>query len=329
MNVRSLQSHSRMLARNIALLAFLALLGFVLPRLIPGSPLTLTGEETDALRLGLSSAAVERFAEYYAPDLPWHEQLARYFAQLLRGDLGYSFHYGLSVRELIQSRIGWTLGLSLSAIAIAVVIAIPLGIRLATSAQGRWPQATISVLLILQTLPDFLLAIIGQLVFSYQLGWLPSHGAYTPGLTKADAAYLASVAEHAILPLAVLVVSRVPGLALLTRNVVQAAKREPYVEVARFNGVNEARIRRSYILRNSLPEILGRLNIHLLYAVAGALFVEMVFSYPGLGILLRTAVSARDYPLVQGVFLVTCLYSIIINTLFEFVLAAVNPRLRS
>ncbi len=329
MMVRSLQSHSRMLARNLALLAFLALLGFVLPRLIPGSPLTLTGEETDALRLGLSSAAAERFADYYAPDLPWHEQLARYFTQLLRGDLGYSFHYGMPVWELIQSRIGWTLGLSLTAIAMAVTIAIPLGVRLAISAGRKWTHVVLQVLLILQTLPDFLLAIVGQLIFSYQMGWLPSHGAYTPGLTKADVGYLASVAEHFILPLAVLVVSRAPGLAILTRNVVQAVRREPYVEVARFNGVSEHRIRRSYILRNSLPEILGRLNIHLLYAVAGALFVEMVFSYPGLGNLLKTAVSARDYPLVQGVFLVTCLYSIAVNTLFELVLAAVNPRLRS
>lgn len=308
------------------LLATLVLLGFLLPRVIPGSPLTLSAEEISAENLRLPASTFNRFTEYYAPDKSLGEQFSLYLSQLARGDWGYSFHYGLPVRNLVRSHIGWTLFLALTSLVLATCIGVLFGFILGT--RQRW-QAGISVLLTIQAVPAYLLAVLVQLIFAYQLGWFPANGAYPVGVPRTGLVYYSNVLRHAVLPLATLTLSRLPSIAVLTFSVVRRVKQEPYVEAACYHGVPSRIINTHYILLNSLPEIIGRLNIHLLYAISGALFVEMIFSYPGMGSLLREAVGARDYPLVQGIFLAVCLYCIAVNFVYEAVAGKIHPRLRA
>jgi peptide/nickel transport system permease protein len=315
------------LGRNCILLVVLIILGFLLPRLIPGSPLSFSGEEINVLNLRLPEETFNRFRDYYVPEQPLVRQFAIYMSHLFNGDWGYSFRYGLPVKKIIMSRVSLTLFLSLTSIAISTIIAIPLGTFLALRRRGRGEKGILMLLLAVQTIPAFLLAIICRLFFAYNLGWFPAFGAYPPGMTPTDAGFAGHFILHAFLPVTVLVVSTVPPVAILTRNVVHKIKREPYVEAAYYFGIREKTIQIYYILLNSFPEIMGRLNIIFLYAIAGALFVEIIFSYPGMGTLMKAAVESRDYPLIQGIFLVTTIYSIAINFVFEVFSDKINPRL--
>lgn len=317
----------RILARNLLLLATLVLLGFILPRLLPGSPLSLSPEELSPANLQMTETAFNRFSQYYAPELSLSQQLIRYLGQLSRGDWGYSFYFGLPVKRLIGSKIGWTLGLSLTSLIVSAAVALPLGSRLALSTRRRRSQVLLLGLVAMQTVPTFLLAILARLLLAYGANWFPATGAYPMGMTANTPGFWAQVIRHGVLPTLVLICGQLPPLAILTHNVVAETKRQPYVEAARYNGVSERIVTRAYILRNSLAEISGRLNIQLLYAITGSLFVEMVFSYPGLGVLLKTAVGARDYPLVQGIFLTICLYSIVVNVAFQLIQRRLDPRL--
>ena len=315
------------LGRNCMQLGILIILGFLLPRLIPGSPLSFSADQIDVLNAMLPKETFNRFTDYYAPEQPLIKQFAGYLRHLAWGDWGYSFYYGLAVREIVMSRVTLTLLLSLTSIVISIFIAVSLGAYLALKGGGYLEKGLLTLLLVLQTIPVFLLAILCRMLFAHHLGWFPAFGAYPLVMTPADAGFALHFLRHAILPIAVLILYTVPPVAVLTRNVVQKIKREPYVEAAYYFGIRERIIWLYYILLNSLPEILGRLNITFLYAIAGALFVEIIFSYPGMGTLMKVAVEARDYPLIQGIFLVTSIYSIAINMLFELLSIKLNPRL--
>ncbi len=317
----------QVLARNLLLLATLVLLGFLLPRILPGNPLSLSPEELSPANLQITENAFNRFSQYYAPELSLPQQLTRYLGQLLRGDWGFSFYFGLPVKMLISSKIGWTLGLSLTSLIAATAFALPLGSRLALSPRRRRSQLALLGLVAVQTVPTFLLAVLARLFLAYGTKWFPATGAYPMGMTANTPGFWAHVIRHGVLPTLVLMCSQLPPLAILTHNIVAETKRQPYVEAARYNGVSPCIVTSAYILRNSLPEIFGRLNIQFLYAIAGSLFVEMVFSYPGIGVLLKTAIAARDYPLVQGIFLTICLYSIVVNVAFQLVQQRYDPRL--
>lgn len=308
---------AKTLARNLLILAVLVLLGFWLPRLLPGSPLNLAPEEINAANLGLPQTAFNRFSEFYAPDLPLGQQLWRYLRQLLTGNWGFSFYYGLPVSRLLQSKLPWTLLLSFGSLLGSAVGGIALGLRLATREERRAQPTWLLLLVGLQAMPPFLLAVLLQLLLAWTWGWFPAEGAYPPGFTWATPGFLWQVLRHACLPLLVLILLRLPDLALLTRNVVRRIQREPYVEAARYRGVAEPVVTWRYIALNAWPEILARLHLQFLYAIAGSLLVEMVFSYPGLGLLLKNAVAARDYPLIQGIFLLTSCYAVAINLLFQ------------
>ena len=317
----------QVLIRNLSLLFLLMVLGFLLPRLIPGSPLSFSGEEINVLNLRLPEDTFNRFKDYYVPEKPIIYQLLLYFQHLFRGDWGYSFHFGLPVKGIILSRVNLTLFLSITSIFLATSTALPLGAFMAISRNSAWHSFMLMSLVAVQSVPVFLLAILFQMFFAYQLGWFPSFGAYPPGMIPGDPEFVYSLARHSILPLLVLTLSGIPPVAILTRNVVQKVKGEFFVEQAYYFGIRSRIIRIYYILLNSMPEILGRLNIVFLYAVAGALFVEIIFSYPGMGALMKVAVESRDYPLIQGIFLVISLYSITVNLVFEIIFTKINPKL--
>ena len=301
------------------MLALMLFLGFIVPRMMPGNPFTASVDFT------LPPDLQTRFAEYYAPGQSIWFQFWLYLKHLVRFDLGYSFYYNLPVIELIGGRMGWTLFLSLTSLTLATFIAVPSGAWAAMHSRRGWGQLAVLFNVIVQATPVFLIALFLQLFIAYRAHLLPPQGAYTPGITKFSSAFYPDALKHAILPVSAVVISLVPSIFILTRNVVMRIKNEKFVELARLMNVSSRTLNRGYILRNSLPEIIGKLNINFVYAVAGTLFVEIIFSYPGLGSLTKIAVDARDYPLIQGIFLFIGLYGITVNMIFEFIQRRLNP----
>jgi peptide/nickel transport system permease protein len=299
------------------------ILSFVLPRLIPGSPLLLSESDIYVLNSSLPEDAFNAFKDYYAPEKPVMEQFIIYIRNIASMDLGYSFHYKMAVSDIILGRIGWTMFLSITSILISAFLGIWLGVSGALKRQGG---RLLKAFTFLQAVPVFVTAVIFQLIFSFRLELFPSSGAYTPGIEKSGGYFLIDVIIHSILPIFVLVISQLPSIYILTFNVASKIKDENFVEMARYLNIKNADIKQMYILKNSFPEILSKLNIQFLYAISGTLFVEAVFSYPGMGTLLKISASSRDYPLIQGILLASGLYGILVNMCFESIIKKMSPR---
>jgi peptide/nickel transport system permease protein len=307
------------ISKFLLMMALMLVLGFIVPRMMPGNPLTGSGDRA------LPPEVFSNFIDYYAPDQSIWQQFWLYLKHLARFDLGYSFRYGSPVVNLITGRLGWTLFLSLTALVIANLVGVPAGMWSALNSKREKDKLAILGNIVVQSVPVFLIALVLQLFIAYRLNWLPAQGAYTPGITLYSAEFYPNALLHAILPILAVTISITPSIFILTRNVVVRIKNERYVELAGYLNINKDTIKRRYILRNSLPEIISKLNINFVYAVAGAIFVEIIFSYPGLGTLTKIAVDSRDYPLIQGIFLFIGTYGITVNLIFEWLQRRLNP----
>ena len=309
----------RTVAKYGVFLFLVILISFVLPRLIPGSPLNALAGEGSGYSDGVPGAAMKQFEDYYAPELPLYQQFARYLGHLARLDLGISFFYKTPVLDRILAAARWTLQLSVTALALSSVLGVLLGVAMGLARKGRG-TVLIPPLLAVQAVPTFLLAALAQLLLAYQLGLFPPTGAMTPGMSAAQSGYWADVFSHMALPLIVLTVSEIPPISIFAYNSTLRVKREPYVAFATYLSISPAQVRWKFIIKNILPDLVGKLNIQAIMCVMGSMFVEAVFSYPGLGQLLKNATNYRDYPLMQGILLISCLYGIAVNLLFALLL---------
>lgn len=295
------------------------LLSFILPRLIPGSPLyTLTGDGS-GFSSGVPAAVLGKFEEYYSPELPIWQQFTRYLSHLSKFDLGISFYYKTPVLERILGGAKWTLLISLTALFISTAAGMFLGVSMGLAKKNRgtlWMPPLLAV----QSIPTFLLAAAAQIVLAYKLKIFPATGAVTPGMYEGQPGYLKDIFFHMALPLIVLVISEIPSIAIFAYSSTMRIKKTPYVAFAHYLGISPAQIRLKFIMKNILPEMLGKMNIQTIMCIMGSMFVEAVFSYPGLGQLLKNATNYRDYPLMQGILLISCLYGIVINMIFELLL---------
>lgn len=308
---------TKRILKYIFYIIFILLISFLLPRIIPGSPLSYDQNDTYILNQSLPEDTFNTFEEYYAPDEPLYIQLYIYLKNLAKLDLGYSFYYRLPVSNLIIKRLPWTILLGSVSLIISVMIAVKYGIK---SSLKRNAKLKIIFMIAIQSMPTFLLAVLIQGLFAYKLNVFPAWGAYTPGIKFYTYDFLIDVIKHIVLPMLTLVLCEIPGIYLLTYNSTQKIKQEDYISMAYYLNIDEKNIYKHYILKNIIPEILGKLNIQVIYAITGSLFVEAIFSYPGLGQLLKNATTARDYPLIQGLLLLTCFYGLAVNLIFEIIL---------
>lgn len=306
----------RNITRYFVYLLAIIFISFVLPRLIPGNPLSFMAGD---YAKDVPSSVLQQFGAYYAPDLPFTQQFILYLRNLGKLDLGYSFYYKAPVAERIFGALKWTLLLSLPGLLISTGLAIWIGVRMGLAANDRGATLLLP-LLATQAVPTFLMAALAQVLFGYKLRLFPASGACTPGITASSPGYALDVLKHLLLPLIVLVISEVPSTAILSYNSTLRVRKEQYVSFAKYLGISEDDVRQQFIIKNILPEILGKLSMQTILCVTGSLFVEAVFSYPGLGTLLKQATSYRDYPLMQGILLVSCLYGVCISAIFESIL---------
>ncbi len=308
----------KILAKYSAYIFLILFISFILPRIIPGSPLSYAQYDTYILNQSLPEETFNAFKEYYAPDKPVYQQFILYLKHLSNFDLGYSFYYRMPVISLVKGRLPWTLLLSFSSLIISSITAITLGIK--TSLTGKSSRLKMMLMIGVQAMPTFLAAVLIQGIAGYRLKLFPAWGAYTPGIEFFTPKFYKDVLLHFILPFFTLTICEIPGIYILAYNSTQKIKKENYVIFANYLNIDEKQIQTKFIFKNIIPELLGKINVQFIYAITGSIFIEAIFSYPGIGLLLKSATSGRDYPLMQGILIITCLYGLAINFIFEIIL---------
>lgn len=297
-------------------------LNFLLPRLMPGNPLALLAG-TDIVALTAEQRAA-LLAEA-ALDRPLPEQYVRHLGDLTRGDLGYSYQRRAPVTAMIAERLPWTLLLTVTAESTAILLGVTLGALAALRRRADAPLLT--TIVAFDALPVFWVGMVLLALFAVTVPMFPVFGAVTPGDRLGGAAWLADVARHLVLPFTTLVIGALAGPFLVTRAAMSAVLGEPFVTAARARGATSRQVLWRHALRNALLPVTTFGAMNLASAIGGAMLVETVFSYPGVGRLLYEAVLGRDYPVIQGVFLLITVVVIGANALVDASHAWLDPRL--
>lgn len=306
-------------------------LNFLLPRLIPGNPVAriASGAIEGLTDRSAIQAVIDEYKRLFGLDKPIHVQFIVYIKNLLRGDLGTSFNfYPRKVSEVIASAVGWTIALQLPAILVGWILGNLLG-AIAGYVRGVFDKAILPLFLFISNIPAFGMAIMLLLIFGVYLGILPTSGGYgfdlIPSLTPE---FIMSVIEHYQLPFWSIVLIMIGGQAIGMRSMSIYELNSDYVKYSRFLGIKD-RIIVKYVFRNAvLPQITG-LILSLGTMVGGALVAETIFSYPGLGTRMLSAITGQDYPLISGCTLIITIGVLLANLVLEILYGLLDPRIRA
>lgn len=319
------------LAQYLITVFALVSLNFFLPRMMPGDPLScLIGDPGADAPILLTEEMRENLAEYYGLNKPLVEQYRDYLCGLIRGELGWSIYYNGPVSSVLLGRLKWTLFLGGTAALIYTLLGILLG---AVSAWKRGTKVDFGLLTFVFSLgswPPFFLGMLLIIIFSFKLGAFPIGGAQSPAAVQAGGLeQVKDVVHHWFLPCLALVLTHLPGIYLLTRNSMLSVLGEDYVRTARSKGLRELRVLLQHALPNALLPIVTTIAMRFGFAIMGTMFVEVVFAYPGMGTLIYQASAARDYPLLQGGFLLITAFVVFFNLVADLLYARLDPRARA
>jgi peptide/nickel transport system permease protein len=308
---------------GIALVIILTL-NFILPRMMPGDPLmAIYGDEAlVAMTPDLKAHLVERFAL----DQPLWQQFGAYIATLFQGDLGWSYYYNAPVLNVILGSLPWTLLVVGTSLVLSTVLGIVLGIESGWRRGSKTDRAMLTGLMSLNGFPDFFIGLILLIVFGVLLGIAPLSGALTPYSGLSGFALVLDALKHMALPVAALTLAHLAGGYLLTRNTMITVLKAPFMLTARAKGLSQRVLKYRHAGRNSMLPVLTMTGIWLGRVVTGALFVELVFAYPGVGQLTYQALLARDYPVIQGVFLMVAISVLLANFAVDVLYPKLDPR---
>jgi len=327
-----MQHKSRMRIIEYAITIWVIItLNFLLPRLIPGDPfLVLSSQEAEDEEIILSEEQRQYLFEYYGLDQPIHKQYFVYMGELLRGNLGFSLYYKQPVSEIIISRLPWTVFMVISAVVLSTLIGTIIGCISAWYREKWVDKSLFLFMIIFSEIPSFLIGLILLFVFAAGLGLFPLAGAVTHFADfQSGWSRIWDVIHHAILPVTALTISHLGGTYLLGRNSMTTVLEKDYLRTAWAKGLSQSRIIFRHALKNALLPIVTRVFISLGSLVGGAILVENVFSYPGLGTLMRQSVRVHDYPVIQGIFLVVTILVLLANFLADLVYKKLDPRVSS
>ncbi|MGH3359149.1 MAG: ABC transporter permease [Nocardioidaceae bacterium] len=309
-------------ALEYALVLAVALsLNFALPRALPGGPMKLFGSPEALARLTAEERA--QIATEYGFGQPLHEQFIDYVQGVLTLDLGTSLSDGRPVTEAIGAALPWTLLLVGSSIVITAVLGVALGILGGLRRRKGKGAGLLAGAIVLDSLPQFWLGMLLIVFFGVKLQVLPTFGVSDP-----DGVTLGGVAAHLVLPVVTLTVTGIGYLFMYTRSSLLSVLTSEPVEHAHARGVPRGRLIRRHVLRPALLPVHTILMLDIGFLAAGSIVVETVFAYPGLGRLTFDAISARDYPLMQGTFLVLTLMVVLMNALADLTYPLLDPRAR-
>jgi peptide/nickel transport system permease protein len=300
---------------------------FFLPRLLPGDPLAalLDPQNSDYVYDAGVRAALE---EYYGLDRPLLEQYIAYLEGAVTGDLGRSIRLNRPVGQLLVAHLPWTLLLTGTALVLASLLGLLGGAEAAWKRGSAGDRVLTAVSVITSNAPVYFVGMLLIILFGARLGWLPLAGGRTPfARYESPLAAAADVGKHLVLPALTLTLTLLGAKFLLVRNNMVSILGEDFMLVARAKGLKPARLKWGHALRNALLPFVAHLAAHAGLAITGAVFVETLFDYPGMGRLIFQSVGARDYPVIQGVFLVVAVVVLSANLLADWLNARLDPRL--
>ncbi|MCL2893713.1 ABC transporter permease [Brenneria tiliae] len=289
---------------------------FAVVRALPGDPADmLAGPDA-------SAADVQKIREQFGFDRPWPVQYLQWISHMAQGDFGVSYTYHRENSEIIFSRLPHSLLVAICALAVALLTGVPLGLA-AGLRQGSWLDNAASFLASLMVAtPNFWFGLLAILFVSVTLGWLPPGG-----FVSWDESPLEFVLAL-ILPTATLALHPFAVLVRFTRNAVSETLHENFIRAAYAKGLSSKRIIVKYVLRNSLLPVVTMAGILFGRMLGGAVVVESVFSWPGIGRLLVQSIINRDYGMVQGILLVLVAFFMVINLFVDLLYGSIDPRIR-
>ncbi|HET6531283.1 MAG TPA: ABC transporter permease [Actinoplanes sp.] len=303
-------------------------LNFFIPRMVPGDPVSAL---LSRFQGQISTQAIESLYVLFGidKDASLWSQYVDYWKQLANGDLGLSFSaFPTPVSEVIGDALPWTVALVGVTTVISFLIGTSLGV-LAGWRRGSWVDGLLPATTFLSSVPYFWLGLLAIYLLAGPDSFFPSSGGYEAGLVPyPDWPFVSSAIRHSLLPAFTILISSVSGWILSMRNMTVTVAAEDYITVAHAKGLSDRRVALRYAARNALLPNVSGFALSLGFIVGGALLVEIVFSYPGLGYLLFRAVGAKDYPLMQGIFLIITIAVLVANLLADIIYLLLDPRTR-
>jgi peptide/nickel transport system permease protein len=307
----------RRLLQVLPAVASILIVTFAVIHAAPGDPIVAVAGE---------SGNEEYYAfmrEKFGLDRPLHVQFVTYATNVFRGDLGTSFVQGQAVTDLIAERVGPTLLLMGSALLVSTIGGILLG-----ALAGPFDLAVSTTALVGYALPVFWLAQLAMLTLAFRFGWFPIQGMTTARVSYTGWAHYADVARHLVLPSLVLAASEVALITRIARTGILAEMNSDYVRVAQAKGLSHSSALLKHALRNALLPVVTVVGTRIGFLFSGAVLVETVFGWPGLGRLVLSAAQTRDHPILLGMVLLVAFSLVISNLLTDLLYARVDPRIR-
>ena len=309
-------------AATYLLAAFiLILLGYYIPRLLPGdfvtamysgSPVVLTTDQEAELKA------------HYAG----REGLGRYLVSLFSLDWGFSYAFSAPVSSLIFAALPWTLFLVGGAHLIATLLGFIAGVEAAWR-RGPLERVWVGLMTFLEGAPEIATGVLFLLFFALHLGWFPAAGGETAYAKYGFLRWGLDVLHHTALPFFTLLIAYLPGNFLLARGSMVVTLKAPFLKTAQAKGFPPLRVRYSHAARNALLPVMTRFTLRFAFLLTGALVVETIYSYPGLGTLLFKSIALRDLPLIQAIVLFSSLMVLTINMILEILYRRLDPRVQN
>lgn len=305
---------------NIPVLFMVTVIIFLLINLAPGDPVDFFVNE----EVGVTKADLDHVRERFGLNDPLPVRYVKWLGQVARGDLGFRYKNGDDVAEVLFIRLQRTLLLMGAALAFGTVAGISMGIFTGLRQYSIWDFTLTGLSFVGISMPAFVAGIFGLYIFSVKLGWFPSGGMRTIGEEKS----LLDLLHHLALPALTLSLAYIATFMRYTRFSILEVRSEDYVRTAHAKGLAQHMVTRRHIFRNALLPVITVVGLSLRTLVAGALFTETIYSWPGMGSLLVDAVAARDYPMVMGIMLVTAIVVLGANLITDLVYGFADPRIR-
>jgi peptide/nickel transport system permease protein len=313
---------SKLIAAVITILA-ITCVNFVIFRMAPGDPIRMMFRDPR-----VSAEQMQKVREKFGLDKPLSGQFVAYVKELAKGDLGISFWQKRPVLEVIGDRVPQTLILVITALVIAVVLGTLFGAMAGWRSGTRFDSIVMSASLALYSIPTFAMGLLILLVFSFLLAVFPLGGISTPASGFTGIRQVLDVLWHMVLPAISIVFWYVGEYVLLTRSSMIDVLGKEYITTARAKGLKEGVVLRGHALRNALLPVVTMTGVNFAFAIGGVIEAETVFSWPGVGRLVYDAVLKRDYPLLQGIFLVFAVSVVLFNLIVDLVYGYIDPRIK-
>ena len=301
-------------------LIILSMLVFILAKLMPGDPFTgMITPNTDPNQ-------IEELRKKFGFYDPWHEQYVRWIKNMFKGDFGTSYGYKMPVVNLLAQRVGNTFWLSLLSVTLLYLVALPIGVLSGRYSGSKFDKFVTFYNFVTYAIPAFIFYLLMILLFAYTLRIFPASGSVDPGVTGFS--YVISRLRHMLLPAICYTLIGTTGIVQYLRNEVIDAKSSDYVRTARSKGVPIDKVYSKHIFRNSLLPIAAFFDFTLTNLISGSVFMETIFSYPGMGKLFVDSVLSRDYSVLTALIMIFGFLTLLGSLLSDIIMSIVDPRIR-